>query len=905
MNKNSPSFPSFVSSVSHEGGRKRNPAADSRAARPIVCLLLSLVLACTLLPLSPAPSAFADEGAASNAPDPAQTNAPSPAKTAEPAHGQDNSATHTNQQVVKVGYMQKEGVFARNEDGSFEGYTYDYLVSIAQFTGWKYEFIEAPGADDNEQASALINMLINGEVDIEGGMIYSQALANSFEYPQNSYGTAHTALFVPDTNSAITQTDLFTRDNVTVSILKSANKRRAELVYFFEQNGIELTLIDCEGTEEMYERVRTGEADAFLDIDLNKHEGFHTAVTFAGRPYFFAAPKGHRDVIDDIDETIDLINRSNPSLQDTLYDRYFMQTKSDYSLTESELAFAAAHETLRVGVVSEKAPIQSFNRATGTFEGVTKGVLDYLSSHAGFSFEIVKIDRSDDLAAAIREADVDMIAGVDNNNAVREQLGLSLSAPYLSSSKLLVYNKFVDPDNLENKTMAAPWEQAALSETKSGVILYDSVEACLEAVNEGKADYTYSTSYCVPYYISAGSLNNLLTLPSTSQVVETCFALVHPVEPELLQINNKSIRGLSSTELDSIVYDNSLIDQDEQISFFIRDHLLEVALGFITLLLVVIALLVLYLRTRVLAARRVREENRRFQKLYSLANEQFFEYSVKNDTLLFSRPNGGQNSMVPDDEGETDGSESYRLVRNARERLGKKLSPDLVDAFLSPRDTVTDAPFESENGQRHWLRIMSHFVTDDLGKPITVIGKITNIDDEMREKQDLSQRAHHDGLTGLLNWKTFQERAGRLLEEGRAGALLILDTDDFKLVNDTFGHLTGDIALQRTSEAITRAFRSNDMVGRLGGDEFAVCIAGPIGREELVERCSRIVGHAVTFPDQNGQMQSVTLSIGGVELPDGKGISYEAAYQQADRALYHAKADGKNRFFIECPDSKE
>ena len=70
------------------------------------------------------------------------------------------------------------------------------------------------------------------------------------------------------------------------------------------------------------------------------------------------------------------------------------------------------------------------------------------------------------------------------------------------------------------------------------------------------------------------------------------------------------------------------------------------------------------------------------------------------------------------------------------------------------------------------------FVEDDTGKPISVIGKITNIDDEMREKMDLSERAHHDGLTGLLNWQTFQETAGELLSNGNAGAVLVVDTDD-------------------------------------------------------------------------------------------------------------------------------
>lgn len=855
----------------------------SDAVRTIACLLISLVLACTLLPCLPASSAFAAET------EPEQTS----------------EASQPDQRVVKVGYMQQEGVLARNEDGTFEGYTYDYLIHIAQFTGWKYEFIEAPGANDNERAGALIDMLANGEVDIEGSMTYSQSLAEYFEYPQNSYGTAHTALFVPNTNNTITQTNLFTRDNVTVSLLASSSMRREELVYFFEQNGINLTMIDCDSADEVRESVLTGKADAFLDIDVNLHEDFHAAVTFAGRPYFFAAPKGQREVIDDIDATIDLINRSNPSLQDSLYDRYFMQSKSDYSLTESELAFAAAHETLRVGIISEKAPIQSFSRTTGSFEGATKGILDYLSSHAGFSYEIVKIEPSDNLAEAIRDADVDLVAGADNTSAVRNELLMSLSAPYMSESKLLVYNKFVDPDNLGEKTMAVPWEQASLSEKGPNVVVYDTVEKCLQAVNEGKADYTYSTSYCVPYYISADNLNNLLTLPSSSQAVETCFALVHPVEPELLQIINKSIRGLSSTELDSIVYNNSLIDQDEQISSFIRDHLLEVALGFITLLLVVIALLTLYLRARVRAARSVREENQRFQKLYSLANEQFFEYSIKSDTLLISKPNGGQNFVASSAEDETDDKRPYFLVRNARKRLQDKLSPELADAFLSPQETVTDAALELDDKPRQWLRIMSHFVSDETDRSISVIGKITNIDDEMREKLDLSQRAHHDGLTGLLNWKTFQERAGRLLEEGKAGALLILDTDDFKLVNDTYGHLAGDVALQHTADAIGRAFRPNDLVGRLGGDEFAVCIAGPISRDKLVERCNLIIGNPVAFPDQNGKTQLVTLSIGGVELPEGVGISYETAYRQADRALYHAKADGKNRFFIECPDNDD
>ena len=86
----------------------------------------------------------------------------------------------------------------------------------------------------------------------------------------------------------------------------------------------------------------------------------------------------------------------------------------------------------------------------------------------------------------------------------------------------------------------------------------------------------------------------------------------------------------------------------------------------------------------------------------------------------------------------------------------------------------------------------------------------------MREKMDLSERAHHDGLTGLLNWQTFQETAGELLSNGNAGAVLVVDTDELKGVNDTYGHLAGDRALQQTAAALAAAFRPQDLIGRLG-----------------------------------------------------------------------------------------
>ena len=81
--------------------------------------------------------------------------------TAEEAHASDQP------RIVKVGYTDSEGLLTKNDDGTYEGYTYDYLMRIAQFTGWSFEFVEAEGDNANERALRLLEMLDNGEVDIE------------------------------------------------------------------------------------------------------------------------------------------------------------------------------------------------------------------------------------------------------------------------------------------------------------------------------------------------------------------------------------------------------------------------------------------------------------------------------------------------------------------------------------------------------------------------------------------------------------------------------------------------------------------------------------------------------------------------------------------------------------------
>ena len=99
---------------------------------------------------------------------------------------------------------------------------------------------------------------------------------------------------------------------------------------------------------------------------------------------------------------------------------------------------------------------------------------------------MVSIPRYDDLATALREENIDIVAGVNDDDNTEIDKIVAMTAPYMTTSILLVYNKFVDPDRLDGKSIALLWDQAETAPEGAPVQLYDTIEECLEAVNSGR-----------------------------------------------------------------------------------------------------------------------------------------------------------------------------------------------------------------------------------------------------------------------------------------------------------------------------------------------------------------------------------------------------------------------------------
>lgn len=168
---------------------------------------------------------------------------------------------------------------------------------------------------------------------------------------------------------------------------------------------------------------------------------------------------------------------------------------------------------------------------------------------------------------------------------------------------------------------------------------------------------------------------------------------------------------------------------------------------------------------------------------------------------------------------------------------------------------------------------------------------------------ELTTLAATDQLTNCLNRRAFLAVVEGYLARMAVrpdlarGALLVLDVDHFKKINDTFGHHGGDVALKLIAESIRASVREHDLVARLGGEEFGVFLPGadPTRTEVVAERIRSAVA-AAEFPDSARRYQ-LSLSIGGSAY-DAPPVTFSELFQDADSLLYQAKQAGRDRAFI-------
>jgi len=209
------------------------------------------------------------------------------------------------------------------------------------------------------------------------------------------------------------------------------------------------------------------------------------------------------------------------------------------------------------------------------------------------------------------------------------------------------------------------------------------------------------------------------------------------------------------------------------------------------------------------------------------------------------------------------------------------------------------------DGTRFWVENRYSPVRDKMGRLTEVEGIVIDVTERKSAEERLALLARTDGLTGLANRTTFVERLHQTFASAKRGgnpfAILYLDLDRFKDVNDTLGHPVGDLLLKEVAERLRTCTREGDLVARLGGDEFAVLQTEIAQASDAGELANRIL-HAISTPfDINDNEVRITASIGVCPFTAGSG-SPDVMLSRADLALYRAKDSGRNQYRFHSED---
>lgn len=224
----------------------------------------------------------------------------------------------------------------------------------------------------------------------------------------------------------------------------------------------------------------------------------------------------------------------------------------------------------------------------------------------------------------------------------------------------------------------------------------------------------------------------------------------------------------------------------------------------------------------------------------------------------------------------------------------------VLAAYARSEDSLTFEFMMSNNGEAYsWMRINAHLFTWSDDGSLRMLVYRQNIDAEKRREHAMIEQMQRDSLTGLYNKAATQEHIRARLDGApdEAFAFLILDIDNFKSVNDRFGHSAGDTVLTTFAQTVSSQFRRDDVVGRIGGDEFVAFL--PVSDVVEAERKAADLVAALNL-DVKTDTGTCSLSASvGVALAPNCGHDFETLYRRADRALYRAKALGKNRYSLD------
>ena len=295
----------------------------------------------------------------------------------------------------------------------------------------------------------------------------------------------------------------------------------------------------------------------------------------------------------------------------------------------------------------------------------------------------------------------------------------------------------------------------------------------------------------------------------------------------------------------------------------------------------------------------LRISNERLKLAIEGSGEGIWDWDIANDRYHFSE--NLKRMMAWDPE-----NESPEAIKEA---MRKRIHPDdlpriraALMAYIEGRESAYSCEFRVQRADGVWRWVLSRGIIvarDDNAAPLLMTGTTSDISARKQADEQIWHHANFDALTGLPNRRLFRDRLDQEVRKaarsGKQVALLFIDLDRFKQVNDLLGHDAGDLLLAQCANRLKGCVRESDTVARLGGDEFTVILTAPESASRVEHICQKIL-QTLESPFPIGKEVAYMSGSIGVTLYPNDATTSEELIRKADQAMYAAKNAGKNQF---------
>lgn len=501
-------------------------------------------------------------------------------------------------ETVRIGVFELNGFYEKNAEGMPEGYGVDYLNKISEKTNWSYKYVWAENWDE------CINLLREGAVDMIAPAEKNAERMEEFAFSSFDIGMECGTLLALSTNEKLVYEDFEAFNSIQIGCVDSLIFKPAFLEYA-QDNRFTPNIVSYRDTKALMAALNAGEVDAALVNLFMKTDTTKVLAKCGAAPFYYMMRYESTGLLQQLNEALQQIKIEFTNFESELIEQYY-PAFNYVPFTKEELSYIQSAPIFRVGCRSDMKPVSYIDEETGEVAGITREILEEISSISGFRFEYAVLPEGNITYDYLRDNQISLIASVEYNAENVSAKGIRLSIPYMESKKAFVCRRETQFDSDKYMKLAVMTGSQTLvtvineAYPNFEVKVYSSAEECFEAVRKGEADILLQNQYVIVPFLSKPIYENMVTIPVEGLEDKLCLspiiyqkkniADIVLSDVRLISILNKSIRQIEDQEVTKIIVKQTT---ERQYQYVLEDFLYQyryfiIALGIIVIMLAAI-----------------------------------------------------------------------------------------------------------------------------------------------------------------------------------------------------------------------------------------------------------------------------------------------------------------------------